>query len=127
MSHVLADLGYGVRASPLIDRSAIDGMDSAQDFVRFGTEMDRSIAALTCGRFSDAERIAMSAFEQAIRYGLEARQGPHLRGCLIDAMFELGRYADAEAIMQQMHQGEGIPHSLNWLGATMSRVAIAQG
>jgi len=127
LAHVRSDLGQGVWASDLIDRAVGADRDSSHLYSLIGSEIDRSLAALTCGRFADAEQFAVMGLEDAIRYGLDGRQGPHLRCCLVDALFELGRYDEAESVAQQARHSRGISHSLNWMAATMCRVAVARG
>lgn len=122
-----ADLGQAARAASLIDLSGQVEMDGDGRSERIAFDANRSIASIVCGRFVDAERFATSGLEIARRYGWEKRFGPTLRACIIDALFELGRYDDAKTIAAPVFADTGGHHSIEWMATTMARVAVAQG
>ena len=127
LAHTRADLGQAGRAAVLIDRSSEAVPESDGRYDRIEAETDRSVASLTCGRFADAERFARVGLELASRYGWEERIGSAFRSCIVDALFELGRYDEAEPIARPVLAGAGIHHTIQWMASTMARVAVAQG
>jgi DNA-binding CsgD family transcriptional regulator/tetratricopeptide (TPR) repeat protein len=127
LAHTLSDLGQGVRATVLIDRSAEAVPEGDRRFDRVSSETNRSVSALTCGRFADAEQFGRLALDLASRYGWEEQLGPHARTVIVDALFELGRYAEADLIAKPVLAGVGVDHAVEWMATTMARVAVARG
>ena len=127
LAHTRADLGQAGRASVLIDRSSEAVPENDGRFDRIDAETDRSVASLTCGRFADAERFGRVGLELATRYGWNERIGSQFRSCIVDALFELGRYEEAEPIARPVLAGAGFHHTIQWMATTMARVAVAQG
>ncbi len=127
LAHTLADLGQSARASTLIDQSSETVRDGDRRWERVASEVDRSVASLTCGRFADAERFATIGLELAKRYGWEERLGSFLRASIVDALFEQGRYDETGPVAEPVLAGAGIQHSIQWMSTTMVRVAVAQG
>ncbi len=127
LAHTLADAGQAGRATILIDRSAEAVPEGDHRFARVDAESDRSVASLACGRFAAAEHFGRLGLELASRYGWDESLGSHSRACIVDALFELGRYEDAEPIARPVLAGTGSHHSIRWMAATMARVAVAQG
>jgi DNA-binding CsgD family transcriptional regulator len=127
LAHTLADLGQADRAAALIDRSSEAWLAGEWRVGRISSEVDRSIAALTCGRFAEAERIATMGLELARRYGWEGRFGPAFRSSVVDALFEQGRYEEAEPTARPVLMSTGTHHMDQWMATTMARVAVAQG
>ncbi|MBF8290394.1 MAG: transcriptional regulator, LuxR family [Chloroflexi bacterium] len=127
LAHAFADLGQAARAGDLLDRTSEAGTYDGLPFERIPSEVDRSIAALTIGRFDDAERFARFGLELATRYGWEARFGWMFRSCIVDALFELGRYDETEVVAGPALTRGAIHHDIRWTATTMARVAVAQG
>jgi DNA-binding CsgD family transcriptional regulator/tetratricopeptide (TPR) repeat protein len=127
LAHTRSDLGQGVRATALIDRSAEAVPEGDRRFDRVSSEIDRSVSALTCGRFAAAEQFGRLALDLASRYGWDEQLGPHCRATIVDALFELGRYEETEPIAGPILAGAGIHHSIVWMETTMARVAVARG
>ena len=127
LAHTRSDLGEGTRASLLVDLSSEAVPDDDLRFDRIMAEVDRSIAALNCGRFADAERFASTGLDFSSRYGWADRFGPGFRGAILDALLELGRFGEAEAIARPVLAGSGIHHTIVWVRTTMARIAVAQG
>ena len=127
LAHTRADLGQSVQASSLLDASAEAmrvGEDNFQAVFAWG---DRTVALLTIGRFRDGERSAEEALEIAGRYGFDERVAHYLRACIIDARFELGETAGVDELAAPVLAGDGVPHSIDWMRTTMSRVATRHG
>ena len=126
-AHTLADLGWGVRASALVDRAAERAAEFDGRFESVSAGLDQSLALWTAGRFADAANIATAGLERATRYGWLARLGSGFRGCLADAFFELGRYDEVDVVTRPGIAGDGILHTITWAALTMGRVAVALG
>jgi ATP/maltotriose-dependent transcriptional regulator MalT len=127
LAHTLADLGYASQAAALADKSAASVSDFDGRPMSLWVVPDRAIAWWTAGRFDDAMTAASDGLEQAMRYGWEARLGGDLRACMADALFETGRYDEAQAVLRPILTGGGIWNSPSWARQTMTRIAIVQG
>ena len=127
LAHTLSDMGLGDRARTLLDASREAVPEGDRRYDRVVAESDRSVTATTCGRYVDAEQSARLGLELATRYGWEPRMGSVFRSCIVDALFELGRYDEAQPLARPVLAGAGIHHSINWMASTMARVAVAQG
>ena len=126
-AHALADLGRGARAADMVDRSMERASESDGRYEVLSADLDRSIGLWTAGRFADSARIATTGFERATRYGFAERLGSGFRGCLADAFFELGRYADVDEMTRPGIGGDGIVQTITWAALTKARASVARG
>ena len=113
---------HGVRATALGVMSLVltslgrvdDGIAAADEAVRiaeaYGTADDKNLvyvntteAHLIAGRYDDVARLAVVGIEHARRFGMLAAGGSLLTGYAAYAMFVLGRWDDALAIVAANH------------------------
>ena len=126
-AHALADLGRGADAAAFVDRSMERASESDGRYEVVSADLDRSIGLWTAGRFADSARIATTGLTRATRYGFAERLGSGFHGCLADAFFELGRYADVDEVTRPGIGGDGNRQTITWAALTKARASVARG